>query len=52
MAELFQRNKSTISRHIKNIFEEEELNKEVVVAKNETTTQLRAIKERKKLNKQ
>ena len=47
MAELFQRNKSTISRHIKNIFEEEELNKEVVVAKNVTTTQLRAIKERK-----
>ena len=48
MAELFQRNKSTISRHIKNIFEEEEeLNKEVVVAKNATTTQLRAIKERK-----
>lgn len=25
MAELFQRNKSTISRHIKNVFEEREL---------------------------
>ena len=32
MAELFQRNKSTISRHIKNVFEEGELNKNSVVA--------------------
>ena len=39
MAELFQRNKSTISRHIKNVFEEGELNREVVVAKYATTTQ-------------
>ncbi len=39
MAELFQRNKSTISRHLKNVFEEGELNKEVVVAKIATTTQ-------------
>ena len=39
MAELFQRNKSTISRHIKNVFEEGELNKEVVIAKIATTTQ-------------
>ena len=31
-AELFQRNKSTISRHIKNVFVEGELNKKVVVA--------------------
>ena len=38
MAELFQRNKSTISRHIKNVFEAGELNKEVVVAKYATTT--------------
>ena len=37
MAELFQRDKSTISRHIKNIFEEGELDKEVVVAKYATT---------------
>jgi hypothetical protein len=43
MAELFQRNKSTISRHIKNIFEEGELNREVVVAKYATTTQHGAI---------
>ena len=43
MAELFQRNKSTISRHIKNVFEEGELNKEVVVAKFATTTQHGAI---------
>lgn len=43
MAELFQRNKSTISRHIKNVFEEGELNKKVVVAKYATTTQHGAI---------
>ena len=39
MAELFQRNKSTISRHIKKVFDEGELNREVVVAKFATTTQ-------------
>lgn len=33
MVELFQRNKSTISRHIKNIFEEGELEQEATVAK-------------------
>ena len=32
MAELFQRNKSTISRHIKNVFEDGELNPDAVVA--------------------
>ena len=32
MAELFQRNKSTISRHIKNVFEEGELKPETTVA--------------------
>ena len=37
MAELFQRDKSTISRHIKNIFDEGELNKNSVVAKFATT---------------
>ena len=31
MAELFQRNKSTISRHIKNVFEEGELQADMVV---------------------
>ena len=39
MADLFQRNKSTISRHIKNVFEEGELSKELVVANFATTTQ-------------
>ena len=43
MAELFQRNKSTISRHIKNVFEEGELDKDVVVANFATTTQHGAI---------
>ena len=31
MAELFQRDKSTISRHIKNVYEESELQKEATV---------------------
>ena len=38
MAELFQRNKSTISRHIKNIFDCGELRQDMAVAKNATTT--------------
>ena len=33
MAELFQRDKSTISRHIKNVFLEGEVSKEATVAK-------------------
>ena len=33
MAELFQRNKSTISRHINNVFEQGELQQEATVAK-------------------
>lgn len=33
MAKLFQRDKSTISRHIKNIFEEGELTQSATVAK-------------------
>ena len=37
MAELFQRDKSTISRHIKNIFSEGELSPDSVVAKFATT---------------
>ena len=37
MSELFQRDKSTISRHIKNIFSEGELSPEAVVAKFATT---------------
>ena len=38
MAELFDVNKSSISRHLKNIFSEGELNEKVVVAKIATTT--------------
>jgi len=37
IAELFQRDKSTISRHIRNIFTEGELDRNVVVAKYATT---------------
>jgi hypothetical protein len=37
IAELFGRDKSTISKHIKNIFETAELSPEAVVAKNATT---------------
>lgn len=37
MAELFQRDKSTISRHIKKIFEEGELQRNSVVANFATT---------------
>ena len=37
MAELFQRDKSTISRHIKNIFSEGELKRDSVVANFATT---------------
>ena len=37
MAVLFQRDKSTISRHIKNIFAEDELYQDSVVAKFATT---------------
>ena len=43
MAELFNIDKSGISRHIKNIFETGELQEEVVVAKIATTTQHGAI---------
>lgn len=38
MAELFQRDKSTISRHIKNVFEDGELEEKVVVAEFAITT--------------
>ena len=40
MAELFQRDKSTIARHIKNIFAEGELERDSVVAKFATTANL------------
>ncbi|MFP3012926.1 MAG: RhuM family protein [Rickettsia sp.] len=37
IAEVFERDKSVISRHLKNIFKERELEEEAVVAKNATT---------------
>ena len=37
MAELFGRDKSVISRHLRNVFESKELEREAVVAKNATT---------------
>ena len=43
MADLFQRDKSTISRHIKNVFEDGELDEKVVVAEFATTSQHGAI---------
>ena len=43
ISELFQRNKSTISRHIKNVFEEGELDRDMVVAKFATTTRHGAV---------
>lgn len=46
MAELFQRNKSTISRHIKNVLDDGELDREVVVAFFATTTKHGAIEDK------
>lgn len=43
IAELFDADKSTISRHLKNIFNEGELDEKVVVAKNAITTKHGAI---------
>jgi len=50
MAELFQRDKSTISRHIKNIFAEGELDEKVVVAEFATTSQHGAMEGRTQSN--
>ena len=44
MGELFQRDKSTISRHIRNIFTEGELDEKVVVAEIATTSPHGAMK--------
>lgn len=46
ISELFQKNKSTISRHIKNIFQEEELNEKLVVANFATTSKHGAISDK------
>jgi len=53
ISELFQRDRSVISKHIKNIFSENELNKKVVCANFAHTTQHGAIKgltQSKKIN--
>lgn len=50
MAELFDVDKSNISRHLKNIFAEGELNEQVVVAKIATTTQHGAIEGKTQTN--
>lgn len=47
MAELFQKDRTVITRHISNIFKEGELEKEVVCAKNAHTTQHGAMKGKK-----
>ncbi|MDE5868759.1 MAG: virulence RhuM family protein [Muribaculaceae bacterium] len=46
MSSLFQRDKSVISKHIKNIFDERELDPKVVVAKNAITTRHGALDDR------
>lgn len=46
ISELFQKNKSTISRHIKNIFQEEELDEKMVVANFATTSKHGAISDK------
>ena len=46
IAELFDRDKSVISRHLKKIFQSGELDEKVVVAKIATTTKHGAIKEK------
>lgn len=46
MAELFDVSKSSISRHLKNIFDEGELSEKVVVAKIATTSQHGAMKDK------
>lgn len=51
MAQLFGVGIPAISKHLKNIFDEGELDKDVVVSKMEITTQHGAIEEKHKLTK-
>lgn len=51
MAELFNVDKSSISRHLKNIFNEGELDEKVIVAKIATITQHGAIEGKRKAKK-
>ena len=46
MAELFGVNTPAISKHLKNIFDEEELDEDVVISKMEITTRHGAIEEK------
>ena len=48
LVEIYQSSKSNISEHLKNIFEDKELDKEVVVRKFRTTTLHGAIEGKKK----
>lgn len=50
LSKLFQRDKSTISRHIKKIFNEGELDEKVVVAEFATTTRHGAIEGKMQTN--
>ena len=50
IASLFERDKSVISRHIHKIFSEGELDRNVVVAKNATTTKHGALKGKKQIH--
>ena len=45
LVEIYQSSKSNISEHLKNIFEDKELDKDVVVRRFRTTTQHGAIEE-------
>ena len=49
MSKLFDRDKSTISRHIKNIYDEGELEKKSTVAKN-ATVQIEGDRKSTRLN--
>ena len=51
MAELFGVQKPAISKHLKNIFEEGELDEKVVVSKMETTTHHGALDDKTQRNK-
>ena len=42
LADLFRRDKSVVSRHLRNVFKEKELDRRSVVAKNATTAALRS----------
>ncbi len=50
MSELFGRDRTVISRHVSNIFKENELDKSVVCAKIAHTTQHGAIKGKKQVS--